>query len=239
MLSISKTSLIALLLGIVLVSCVPAKVWHQEGADVVQREAAVTQCSQAAQADVTPIELIALPDYFGAYLNLYTNEVNDLTKYYRALDINLFERLSEAFIDEVDRIDAANPEAEIELSVLGYRELVRRLERLLYGQTIYTASGLNQVGIVWGLESNLESLFIKATNLVTDPNNLVRPNWNYGNVRSDIEGALNSYRNDLNNDIVSKNNQRLASYRQAILNQTSKCMLANGWQRVSVEELAN
>jgi len=183
--------------------------------------------------------LIALPDYFGAYLNLYTSEVNDLTRYYRDLDIDLFERLSEAFIDEVDRIKAANPEGEIELSVLSYREFVRRLERLMYGQTIYRASGLNQIDIVWGLENALENLMVNSTSLVDDPNNLVRTNWNYGNVRSEIEGALKSYRNNLNDTIVSKNNQRLASYRQEIFNQTSNCMLANGWQRLSVEEIVN
>lgn len=239
MLSITKTSLIALLLAIVLVSCLPAKVWYQEGADELQRDAALTQCTHVAKSETAPVELIALPNYFGAYLNLYTNQVNDLTRYYRDLDVDLFERLSEAFIDEVDRIKAANPEAEIELSVLSYREFVRRLERLMYGQTIYRASGFSGIDIVWGLERTLENLMINSTKLVDDPNNLVRPNWNYGNVRSDIESALNSYRNRLNNNIVSENNLRLVGYRQEIFDQTSKCMLANGWQRLSVEEIQN
>jgi len=110
---------------------------------------------------------------------------------------------------------------------------------LMYGQTTYRASGLNGIDIVWGLERTLENLMLNATNLVDDPNNLVRPNWNYDNVRSEIEGALKSYRNDLNDNIVSKNNKRLVSYREDVFNQTSKCMLANGWQRLSVEEIVN
>jgi len=196
-------------------------------------------CTLLAEAEVAPAELIALPDYFGAYLNLFTNQVNDTTRFYRDLDIDLFERLSEAFIDEVDRIKAANPEGKIELSVLSYREFVRRLERLMYGQTMYRTSGLSGIDIVWGLERNLENLMISATNLVNDPNNLVRPNWNYGNVRSDIESALNSYRNSLNDNIVDENRKRLVGYQNEILNQRTQCMLANGWQRVSVEEIQN
>ena len=249
LLSTFKTCLLALLLAIVLVSCVPAKVWHQDGADDVQRTAALNQCTELAQVDAEPVVLIGLPDFFGAYLNLRTSSLNDITKYYRDLDLKLFERLSEAFIDEVKRIKTANPEEEVDLSLPASLEFAKRLERVMHGQRIYTVSslnrdgfnqvGFNQVGIVWGLERTLENLMINSTSLVDDPNNLVRPNWNYGNVRQDIERALNSYRNSLNDDIVSKNNQRIEAYNEEIHNQTSQCMLANGWQRVSVEEIQN